>query len=450
MDKLKNAGAMLIIVIVVAATLSCGVFKSTAPSTPTNSPIVITPVVPLGIETVSPSDSPESQSVVEEPQPILTVAYIKEGNVWLWRAGDSTAPVTDIGNVLRLALSSDGEYVAFEHGIDDYHSELWVVNTETHEQQMCVSVDEFNNYDRDKWLENAKSLVPYHFDFVPSTHILAYNTRQTFEGPGLALLDDLRLVNIDTNEKQTLLPSGQGGEFVYSPNGKQIAIISPTTISLVNSDGSNRREVLTYDLVSTYSEYSYYALPIWAADSSSLRVVIPPADPLGMPQQATTLWSIPTDGNSAIQLGSIMVAPFGSVENAFSPDFSHVIYTSIPMESEQKQLELHLAEPSGANDVLLTSNQYVAFYGWVPDSQHYVIYIGEPITIQLGDLNKNFRPLIEDTNGVGNVTWVSSNEFLFIKGGDGFWELHLGALEGENSLIDTITGSPTPYDYVFK
>jgi hypothetical protein len=133
----------------------------------------------------------------------------------------------------------------------------------------------------------------------------------------------------------TLLPHGQGGEFIYSPNGQEIAISTATSISLVHTDGTNRREVLTYPMVATYSEYSFYAMPIWAADSSSLRVAIPPADPLGEPRQPTTLWTIPSMEISPLKNGSIMAAP-SCAENCnfyrFSQHCSMPVWLVIPQK----------------------------------------------------------------------------------------------------------------------
>ncbi|MBN1536845.1 MAG: hypothetical protein JW908_08950 [Anaerolineales bacterium] len=449
MTMMQKSRLLYLLVVFLMITLSCSLFESISPASPTPfpTPEIITPVSTPAIHENSES-LPETQ-ITQEPkeETVLSVAYVKDGNVWLWQKGGAALPLTSSGNVSRLILSTDGKVVAFERTIDDQHSELWSVNSDGSGEHQLISVDEFNNFDRDKWLEYSKSLVPYHFDFIPNTHILAYNTRQTFEGPGLVIFDDLRLVNTDTHEKMTLLPSGQGGEFVYSPDGQEIAISTSTKISLVHTDGTNRREVLNYTMIATYSEYSYYAAPIWAADSSSLRVAIPPADPLGDPRQPTTLWSIPVDGNPATQIGSIMAAPFSGVENAFSPDFSKIMYTSEITNSDQNLSDLHLADSNSANDITLLSNQYVAFNNWAPDSQHFMIIAGEPSSVQLGDFQANFQPLTLDSDVVANVLWVDANRIIYAKGVNETWELRLGVLDGTSEVIDTIQSNLPQYDY---
>ncbi|MCX8114016.1 MAG: translesion DNA synthesis-associated protein ImuA, partial [Burkholderiaceae bacterium] len=59
------------------------------------------------------------------------------------------------------------------------------------------------------------------------TRSLAFNTQQVFDGPGLSLLDDLHLVDADSGTITNLFLAGWGGEFVYSPDGGQIAISRP-------------------------------------------------------------------------------------------------------------------------------------------------------------------------------------------------------------------------------
>ena len=150
---------------------------------------------------------------------------------------------------------------------------------------------------------NAAAVNPYQFEWISGTHEIAFNTHQVFQGPGFSVLDDLHVVNTDSNEIITILPSGMGGAFVYSPDATQIAISTPNSISLVNSDGSNRKDVLFYDLVNTDSEYRYYAHPVWDPSSEYLYVAIPPSDPLSEPRQETTLWYIPTDGSDPYDYG---------------------------------------------------------------------------------------------------------------------------------------------------
>jgi hypothetical protein len=172
---------------------------------------------------------------------------------------------------------------------------------------------------------NAISAEPYIFSWVPNSHTLAFNTSPIFDGPGMMINNDLHLVDADSGVLTTLLTAGNGGVFYYSPDGTQIALVHPENISLINADGSNRRNnALVYDPILTYSEFQYYAEPQWAPDSSFLRVAIPPQDTLGNSTEPTTIWHIPTDGSSAGVAGHVFTSALSSV--TFSPDLAWIAY----------------------------------------------------------------------------------------------------------------------------
>jgi hypothetical protein len=39
---------------------------------------------------------------------------------------------------------------------DEFHAELWSVNSDASEEHLLISKDEFNSYDRYKWLEESE------------------------------------------------------------------------------------------------------------------------------------------------------------------------------------------------------------------------------------------------------------------------------------------------------
>jgi hypothetical protein len=163
----------------------------------------------------------------------------------------------------------------------------------------------------------TSGVSPHQIAWIPGTHELAFNTRQSFM-VGYLLNDNLRRVNADTgeglsqgegltqSELLTLLPSRQGGMFTYSPNGSRIAIATRNKLFLVDADASNRsQDLLSFEEVLTSSEYRFYPQPIWTGDSASLLVSIPPRDPLAARDQLITIWRVPTNDSAAVQLGSV-------------------------------------------------------------------------------------------------------------------------------------------------
>jgi len=385
------------------------------------------------------------------PQPAipsgLKVAYIKEGDIWLWSSDDTKSQLTSSGMVYSSNISDDGQVIAFLRQVDDFHAELWAINSDGTNERRLISVYDLDEMTADIRDPNSVAINPYHFDWVPGSHKVAFNTQQVFQGPGLFLFDDLRIIDADTYVFFTLLAPGQGGEFEYSPDGSQIAISTPTDLSLVDSNGGDRRNALPYDQVITYSEYRYYAKPVWMPDSLSLRVAIPPADPLAEPRLPTTLWYIPADGSLSYQMGSVVAEPFFSSEVSYSPDLSLIIFLRDTGAPSENTSELYIAKSDGSGEWVYQKAPLLQFKGWSPDASHFVFSRGEDWETQLGQVDAIPEPFTGDPHGIHNVRWVDANYFIYLRENIGTFDLLLQSLDGELVHIDSIPVPPTQYDY---
>lgn len=445
---------ILLAFLAACASLQFGIESPTPPimgsSTPSGASLETPVSTPTGEgqPSATPAGNDLPTAVPQSPgESILRVAYIKDGNVHLWTQERGAVVLTSSGNATEVKISDDGLVAAFIRQLDDFHAELWAVNTNGSSERRLVSaadLDALYSQDRQPF---TMGIVPHQFQWIPRKKALAFNTRPTFEGPGLSLNDDLHLVDSITYEQTTLLPKGQGGMFYYAPDGSQIAIVTPTQISLVNMDGSNRRQVLDYEPVTTYSEYFFYAHPNWSPDSSYMLVSIPPEDPLAEPRQPTTLWQASNDGSAAIQLGMVLAMPFfgGGVE--FSSDLSKLAYLSETGEPQQNLRELHIAEVDSSDDFIYHTDQLIEFLGWAPDSTHFVFATGQDRVLQLGQVGAGFQPLTDDPTAIIGITWVDAESFLLLKETSGAWELRLYDLQGAMTMIDTVEGHPNTFDF---
>ena len=247
------------------------------------------------VETAAPED-PESSIVgaaepgveATEPPAInpLKVGYVKNENVWLWTEEGGSVPLTTMGDVGGVRLSDDGEWVAFWRGLN-----LWVVNSDGTDERNLTTQRDFAGIEiGDEMAPYVKSINPSQVAWRPGTHELYFNTAPQVDGPGLFLNDDLWVVDVVSGQLTPLLAPGEGGKFYFSPDGSQLAVVTPGRINLMDPDGSNRRDGLTHTPVITYSEFAYYALPVWAADSSSFMAAIPPVDILAGDHQPNSIW----------------------------------------------------------------------------------------------------------------------------------------------------------------
>ncbi len=418
---------------------------------------------------------------VPMPTPIpasteLRVALVKAtehgNNVWLWKEGEAEAvPLTKDGGVGDVRISDDGEIVAFTRG-----DGLWMVRASgadegspTEERQL-VSAEDFAAMEaRDPELEVALN----RFEWIPGTHILAFNTQLRME-IGLVLNDDLHLVDADTLERTALLPPGEGGEFTYSPDGRQIAIVTAGLITLVDTDGSNRREVLTYTPVATHSEVRYYARPVWAADSSALRVVIPPVDPLTQPSADASVWHINTDGRPATLLRHIPMAQLSW--SAFSSDLRYIAHLYMEPSGQAPRSELLITDleldatityfprtggEAGAtspdDETIVYSPMAGEIYGWAPgpahvDGERLFAFLAQtdpelPFQAQIGQLGGDLVPAYGEAEVVIDVRWVDADRYLFLAQGARGWTILLGEIGGPVTGVAGVAGSMPAYDF---
>ena len=406
----------------------------------------------MPVDAATPTAEPEAPTSYPD-FPGLRVAYIKAGNVYLWTEGGNLLGITGTGDAIDVQISDDGAFVAYVRELAPNTYELWVVNTDGSVlvPQMLVSQAEMNALQAASEFADAAGFDFDQIEWRPGTHELYYSTVPRFMGPGYAPLYDIRVVNVDNAAKTTLFEFGEGGKFTFSPDGIQMALVTPENISLVNADGSNlRTNVLTYPSVITYSEYYYHPVPIWDSASASLRVAVPPADPLAEPLMPTTLWYLPIDGTSATQLGSIPAVPFDWPDHAFSPDMSYVAYIKSVGEPAANQRELHIAYADGSNDYIFASGESLQFRGWLPDAMRFV-YAANGAGDQglyLGSISGGTSTIASINQEVRQVDWVDASRMIYLYDNSGTSELRISDQDGvAHAFIDTLTDSYAIFDF---
>jgi hypothetical protein len=374
----------------------------------------------------------------------LRLVYLQNQDIYLWSGGGNSRQLTHGEQVQQLHVSLDGQLVAYTRQVDQFHQELWVTSIDGSGEHRLISVDEFSAID-----PRALAVVPDTFAWIPGTHLLAFNTRQIIQGPGTARYDDLNLVNADSGQMQILLAPSLGGEFFPSPDGTQMAVSSPTSISLIDRNGANlRSDVLDYLPVTTYSEYRYDAQPVWETDSSGLLAAIPPPDPLAVPLKQTTLWQVPIDGSKAKQLGSVATGSFFGMDVFYSPDLSHILYLGSSGNPDQNLRALHISKPDGSQDSVYITATGITINGWAPDSLHFAFSLGNPGILQLGQIGGKFQPVLDASANPLDLRWIDTEEFIYVRTTADGYEIRLHNLQGEDIPLGSVTAFQSVYDFV--
>lgn len=393
---------------------------------------------PLEVETLEGLDNPPPAGY--DPH-LLRVAYAIEGELRLWTEGVGEIVLYTGEPVADVLLSEDGWVVVFTtRNADFLFNGLWRVNADGSDLRRLLDASTLMAFSSNP---SADGVSPYQMSFVPQTRQLAFNTRLVFMGPGLIIQDDLRLLDTSTGSLQTLLDPGLGGAFTYSPDGAQIALVSPTSVSLVNADGTNRRSnLVTFPMIMTYSEYQYYPKVTWEADSSAAWVVVPSEDSLAA-DASMAFWRIPIADGSPAQIAAY---PFDLslffAGQVLSPDLQKTIYLS-RTAPDANQWTLHLAHIDGSADFPVRSGN-LHFETWSPDGNW--ITIEQDGELLLGDATGNFQPLADILPAV-EVQWVDAQRFLFLSGDYEAMQLRLGSLSAPSLTIGPMSGNYIPFSF---
>jgi Tol biopolymer transport system component len=396
-----------------------------------------------------PAAAPLVTRVANSPVPDssnLDIVYTKENNLWFW-SGGKALQLTTSGDAYNPRLSTDGQWIAFMRPVSDFNIELWAIQRDGSGERRLVSVDDLNAIGSSVRNSSAVAINPYQYDWVPGKHTLAFNTQQVFQGPGLSLLNDLNLVDADSGQLSVLFQPGWGGDFFYSPDGSQVAISRPETIVLSNADGSELRTVLNYTLVTTYSEYRYYATPSWSPDGAFLRVAIPPVEPLAEPRQPTALYRLPVDGSAAIQEGSLDVVPFFEMQPTYSPDLSRLAFLRETGQPAENRRELLLSTYDGKGEWVYARAPLLRFGDWSPDNRRFVYLSGDNQEAWLGSLDETPQPLTSAAAGISRLRWVDADRLVYVQQSGETYDLYLLDLKSGLLLLDSTGSAPPVYDF---
>lgn len=279
-----------------------------------------------------------------------------------------------------------------------------------------------------------------------------FNTRLITDGPGLLLSDDLWRVNADRLSLENLFASGEGGNFNIAPDGMRVALVTPESISLTTINGEDKQRIFNYTHVTTYSEFHYYARPVWSPGGDVLGVVIPPPDPLAgvvIPNLAYGIWRLPTDGTPARLAGTIE-ARGGLLVPVINPTLEIIAYLpSQEVDPERTDLFFVTWGDTIGEPIFYTSR--VGFFdAWSPGGGRFSFSRppGEtaPESFFTGQLDEEPRPVGNGESATSDVRWADDDHYLYLQASDKDWDLLLTDSSGTVTLIAAMVGQTWAFD----
>jgi hypothetical protein len=163
----------------------------------------------------------------------VVVAFVKDGTIQLWHEDTNQSEIIfDGGGANSITISDDGQVIVFtRRWLDFNHCEqiaLWTVDRDGKNAREIVSPAELRDTLGDTECDYPSVLFAQ-IEWLPGTHRLVYSV--ILDAPH-APPQGLYLADADTLVTTMLASSDHSLRFVPSPDGRQIALVSTTALSL--------------------------------------------------------------------------------------------------------------------------------------------------------------------------------------------------------------------------
>jgi len=352
------------------------------------------------------------------------VAFVKDGNIQVWdEATQKTRTILNTGDVFSVTVSDDGQIIAFTRGswvgdvFDGYEQfALWAMDRDGGNPRELVSAQDLRQRMNPSERDTSNF---YQLSWVPQSHQLIFSgTKYIVQAEGLshALPQGAYLVDTDKGSVNVLAEAAENLHFLPSPDGRQIALMSPSDVDFINVDGSNRRQdVLTYAEVGRPGPL--FPTGVWTQDSRAF-VMTGSFEEDPRFDVNFTIWRIPVDGSSPKALGAVTGSNPRSV--TFSPDGKS---TSFLQASNQQPPEIAgwFITPliPEAGPLALPYFGKKAFYAnlhWSPAGDAFVIRDQDLLHLCPGapqDSSVCGEPIHLGSGIITTLQWVDTSRFLF-------------------------------------
>jgi hypothetical protein len=313
-----------------------------------------------------------------------TIVYVKDGDIMEWdEATGESRTVFDSGDVIRVESSDDGQLLAFlrrsvvQRSETEWYeqSALWAMDLSGENARELVSAEELRSLLAASETESTN--IP-ELQWIPGTHRLLFNGWTYLvqaEGESHAIPRGLVSVDANAGTQQVLVPADSNLRFVVSPDGQQVALLSPKVLGFVGSDGSDLRpEAWTVARAELFGPL--FPTGVWTEDSQAFVVTGSiEENPAGIDFE---LLRVPVDGSAPTRLAGIQRSHPGSV--TFSPDgtsAAHIAYT----EGTPAELAGWFITPleGGAGPLAIPGDLEVGYASlhWSPDGRAFTGALAE-------------------------------------------------------------------------
>ena len=293
-----------------------------------------------------------------------TLAYLSGGNAWVMK--NSTADRRPV------VTSSELDGRVFSLAPD----KSWLLFTQrSKEKEMINSLWAAQIEGQTNTIANLKVNNVVHFaDWVPNSVLrIAYSTVEPREAaPGWQANNDLILLNFSANgwlsKPVKALEASTGGvygwwgtNFIWSPNGSELAYARPDGIGLVDPHAATTSSLIEINPYQTFGDWAWVPGASWSPDGKMLYTVdhvnegnnpasgsaetSPLFDVIAMPLNSAPVHLVTQAGMFAYPVASPLL-PLQSGENAYQVAYLQAIF---PTQSETSRYRLVVMDRDGSN-----------------------------------------------------------------------------------------------------
>ena len=314
-------------------------------------------IVAAGCAPGMPTDGPTSTEELAQPVPTIAlppdvvVAWSADDGLWVQAGVSPSRRMTDTVAALTATLSPDGRHVAFLSAAPDGF-DLRVANVADGTVRTLASGAQLAHdvpAPADMPTGTVTRIERSYLGWLPDSTAVGFTT--VADGPGdfggWRPRNDLWLARLDGDAPTEVLTAGQGGHFVFSPDGRHAAITrrdgstkSPNMDAVYRADipDGEVRVLLTHATVSSGSDWQTHNVPQWTPDGAALLVAVPANLPAANDGWAEyddpfTLLRLSLDGTPTIvaEVGPGSVPWTQYYHGYWSPDGRSVAYLAPPV-----------------------------------------------------------------------------------------------------------------------
>jgi len=364
------------------ATSVAGTLEALPTPEPTNGPIAT-------------AAAPTQTSAAKLPPHPATrqLAFTDQGDLWLLEDGQEPRRLTQIGHIVSVQFSLDGQSLLYERQDDQSDLyELRYIQADGHGDRLLLH---HGILDALYPLDDALHILPDQIEFTPDSSGILFNTRLVFEGPGL--VKELHAVWAD------------GRPLAFTP--------------------------VSFPAVMTYSEYAYYPPVVWSPDSSRFGSLVPSVDPFA-PDAGGQVWIIRVPEGEIESYNFVegqTFFPQSRRRSLLSPSLNHIAY--FRETDEANIVDLVIAAPDGSDPQPYATGQLrwlpyatgqLRWLGWHPSGDGFA-YSETGGPIYFGQLQQDAVNLGEGIR----LLWAGERDYLLLAGRRGEWRLAEGEIGGE-------------------